>query len=281
LIRRMEAGRQTVQCRDSDVNVSIPELLFGIHTSTTPQVMAVVEAGQQEILRILSAMQERDTVLTTMQSVLIQQVRQLCELNVRYFTRQWNLEMRKMDAECPNTFILLPRSRAVVDPKKWISQSYRLHLLCQYPSGPHRLDEEYGYDLDQPKEWWTKVSPWLRYIITFLEQGVPLAGAVGTAAMDTADCKNFAAEIDLLKKMTEDQPNIVDSDSRGFEYTRAHDGREETMIGPALRALYSFLKEQDKGQFWGGLQKVITPDGNILWLCGKHARPYESPVLQI
>jgi len=38
-------------------------------------------------------------------------------------------------------------------------------------------------------------------------------------------------------------------------------------IGPALRALYSFLKEKDKAQQWGGLQKVVTPDGNILWLC--------------
>ena len=181
LIRRMEAGRQTIQCRDSDVNVSIPQLLFGIHASTKPRVVAVVEEGQQEILRILHAMQERDTVLTTMRSALIQQVqqvKQLCEWNIRHFTRQWNLEMRKIEAECPNTFILLPRSSKAMDQKNWSSQSYRLHLLCQYPSGPHRLDEQYGYDLDQPKEWWAKVSPWLRYIITFLKQSVPLAGVV-------------------------------------------------------------------------------------------------------
>ncbi len=270
LIRRMQAGRQTIQCRDSDVDVSILKLLFGIHTSTTPQVVAVVEAGQQKILQMLSSMQQQDMVL-------VQQVRQLCEWNVRHFTRQWNLEMRKMDSECPNTFILLPRSRAFVDPKKWISQSYRLHLLCQYPSGPHRLDEQYGYDLDQPKEWWVNVSPWLRYIIAFLKQGVPLAGAV----IDAVDFKNFEAEVDLLEKVTEDLSHIVESDPRSFEHTRAYDGQEEAMIGPALRALYSFLKEKDKAQFWGGLQKVITPDGNILWLCEKHARPYESPVLQI
>ena len=81
--------------------------------------------------------------------------------------------------------------------------------------------------------------------------------------------------------MTKDLPNVVESDPRGFEQTHAHDGRDVTMIGPALRALYSFLKEQDKAQIWGELQKVITPDGNILWLCEKHARPYESPVLRI
>ena len=96
----MEACRQTIQCRASFFDVSVPELLFGIHTSTTPQVVAVVEAGNQKILQMLNAMQQQDMVL-------VQQLRQLCEWNVRHFTRQWNLEMRKMDAECPNTFIIL------------------------------------------------------------------------------------------------------------------------------------------------------------------------------
>ncbi len=112
-------------------------------------------------------------------------------------------------------------------------RSDRLHLLCQYPSGPHRLDERHGYDLDQPKEWWVNVSPWLRYIIAFLKQGVPLAGAV----IDAVDFKNFEAEIDLLEKVTEDLSNIVESDPRSFEHTRAHDGQEEAMIGPALPRL--------------------------------------------
>jgi len=108
-----------------------------------------------------------------------------------------------------------------------------------------------------------------------------LHSATYSSATPTIDFKNFEAEIDLLAKLTEDLPTIVESDPRSFEHTHAHDGREETTIGPALRALYSFLKEKDKAQFWAGLQKIITPDGNILWLCEQHARPYESPILQI
>jgi internalin A len=100
--------------------------------------------------------------------------------------------------------------------------------------------------------------------------------------IDAVDFKNFETEINLLEKMTEDLPTIVESDPGSLEHKyAAHDGQEETMIGPALRALYSFLKEKDKAQFWGGLQKVITPEGNILWLCEQHAHPYESPVLQL
>jgi hypothetical protein len=249
--------------------------------------MAVVEAGQQQILQILDMMQPREEqILITLQKqeeqyrVLMQKMQQLCELNVRHFTRQWNLEMRKMEAECPSTFVILPESQTAFKPKNWISRSYKLHLLCQYPSGPHRLDERYAYDLTQSKEWWASVAPWLKHVITFLKYGVPVAGALG-AVVDAVDFKNFEAEIDLLEKVTEDLPEIVEGDAGSFERRYAHDGREETMIGPALRAVYGFLKEKDKAQFWGGLQKVVTPDGNILWLCGLHAHPYESPVLKI
>ncbi len=280
LIRRMEAEKLTIECPASYSSVSVPELLYGIHISTTPQVVAVVEAGQQEILRHLTAMQQRDDIMQQRNDILIQQVKQLSELNVRHFTRQWNLEMRKIETECPNTFVLLPGSRSSFNPKNWISQSYTLHLLCQYPSGPHRLDGQDGYDLTQSKEWWVKVSPWLKYMVTFLKHSIPLVGPVGTM-MDEIDFKNFDSEIKLLEKMTEDLPTIVESDLSSFEYKHRRDEQEQTTIGPALRALYSFLKEKDKAQFWEGLQKVITPDGNILWLCEKHALPYESPELQL
>ena len=57
-------------------------------------------------------------------------------------------------------------------------------------------------------------------------------------------------------------------------------GPEQT-IGPALRFLHNFLREVDQQQFWGGLEKVVTPDGNILWLCSLHARPYEVQPLTL
>ncbi len=29
-------------------------------------------------------------------------------------------------------------------------------------------------------------------------------------------------------------------------------------------------------QHWGGLKRILTPEGDYLWLCEKHAREYAS-----
>ncbi len=41
-----------------------------------------------------------------------------------------------------------------------------------------------------------------------------------------------------------------------------------------LRALRLLLDEVDPKQQWGGLRKVLTPEGHYLWLCEYHAKEY-------
>jgi hypothetical protein len=60
-----------------------------------------------------------------------------------------------------------------------------------------------------------------------------------------------------------------------------HLAESQQAVGPALRAIYNFLKEADAAQFWGGLSKVLTPDGNILWLCETHRKQYEVKPLKL
>ena len=57
-------------------------------------------------------------------------------------------------------------------------------------------------------------------------------------------------------------------------HTRIIEGQQA--VGPALRTLHAFLKEQDSNETWGGLRKTPTPDGNILWLCSNHRKQYEA-----
>jgi internalin A len=84
-----------------------------------------------------------------------------------------------------------------------------------------------------------------------------------------------------LETITDDLPGmVVDSDPMRSVEKDMHLGREH-VEGAALRVLYSFLSEVDKSTYWGGLKRVATPDGNILWLCGEHAKTYEVQALRL
>jgi internalin A len=280
LVERLNQGRETIECRKSYQLVKVRELLYGIHISTTQEVRAVVSAGQQEILQHLHVIEGKTDLLLYDNSMLWQRINQLCEWNIRQFTRLWNLEMRKMEAECPNTFYLILGSKTPFNPKNWISYDYKLFLVCQYPSGPHCIRESKGYDLRQTKDWWIKVSPWLKYLIEFLKFGVPIAGKVLDIAVNEETYKQLGKQIDLLEQIIENIPQIAEHDPLSLE-ERHHPGGFEQNIGPAMRVLHSFLKEADPHQYWDGLEKVVTEDGNILWLCHEHARPYQVHPLQL
>ena len=40
------------------------------------------------------------------------------------------------------------------------------------------------------------------------------------------------------------------------------------------RALYDLMLEIDPHKQWGGLNCVLTPEGEYLWLCERHAKEY-------
>jgi hypothetical protein len=44
--------------------------------------------------------------------------------------------------------------------------------------------------------------------------------------------------------------------------------------GAALQGMRKLLDELDKSQHWGGLKKVMTPEGHFLWLCEHHTKEY-------
>ena len=110
LVRYMEADLYSIRCFDNPlVEVSVPEMLYGIHSSTNEQVIVDIQRGQQEIQKQLIALNKLD--------ILIEKVDQQSELIGRNFTRQWNLEMSKMEFECPNTFILTSSNGSHFNPK--------------------------------------------------------------------------------------------------------------------------------------------------------------------
>src|SRR6266566_2814452 len=274
LVRRMQAKRYNVECPESFNEISVPSLLYGIHISTDQQVMEDIQQGQQEIKQSLKELEKLDVILG--------KLNQQSELIARNFTRQWNFEMKKMEAECPNTFFLITGENKPFDPKNWVSRDYRLYLVCQHPSGPHQVGD--SYQLRKSKEWWTTVGPWLNHLINFLKFAVPMGKAVGVVveAVDILpDIKQIQANIDLLEQITQDLPDLASYDSMKDINEPTLTDKYQRTVGPALRALHNFLNEVDLSQLWGGLDKIVTPDGNILWLCDKHRQQYVVKPLKL
>lgn len=262
LVRRMEARRYTVECPEFFCGVFVPTLLYGIHTSTDEQIMAEIKQMRQEMRARLGELHKLDTIS--------EKLAQQSELIARNFTRQWNLEMQKLEAECPGTFWLMTLSRSRFNPRNWIGQEYRLFLLCQHPPAPHTVGD--GYPLRQAEDWWIAISPWLNHLIRFIKFGVPMGKALG-AVYDEETIENMEANLELLDEIVENLPECSVSES--ITAAQSNSAQDQQVVGSALRALYSYLHQADPQHIWGGLRRTLTPDGNILWLCGEHRRQYE------
>lgn len=186
--------------------------------------------------------------------------------------------MKKIEAECPNVFLLKLGSGSHFNPKNWVSQAYQMYLVCQHPPGPHPTEK--GYTVREGAQWWIKLSPWLDHLMKFLKFGVPLGKAIG-AVYEATELDQIRTQIELMQAISDILPSVSRSDEMSSVVTLLNMNYEQQAIGPALRALHSFLTKADPNQFWGGLQKTLTPDGNILWLCDTHRQQYEAKPLML
>jgi hypothetical protein len=76
----------------------------------------------------------------------------------------------------------------------------------------------------------------------------------------------------LLKIIDDIEETTISELSEGFGETVDTEWADVA----ALVALRQFLEEKDPEQRWGGLRKVLTPEGHYLWLCKYHAKEYAS-----
>ena len=98
-------------------------------------------------------------------------------------------------ADCPRLFTLAPARPAAVSKRARIYQDhYRLTLWCEHPGYEHPW-EPAAYDLDPPKEWFTRIAPYAVLVFRTLQLIVPAAGAVTVASLpqaQQADCPGLS-----------------------------------------------------------------------------------------
>lgn len=257
-------GETEITCQQGE-RLPLLYLLYGLHAGSTAQVAATVQQTQAALMHTSLSSVEIQRALTR-----IEQGQQFLWRDVmRELTHLSTFEMQKELAPCPSLFVLERELSKIFKLADVTSRPYRLRLLCQYPAGPHTLAGEQGYELRESKEWWKTMSPWLRRLVTVLKTGGSLGKAVG-AVFDQADVDRFANQIDLFNEILNDLPAIEALESVSQVNDGATSPSGQHVEGAALRALAAFLETADPAHHWHGLQRVVTEDRRILWVCPQH-----------
>src|SRR5262245_28834839 len=119
-----------IQCPMSFENVSVPQLLFGMHMSLRDEVL-------EEQRRISTRLEKMEVVMT-----------ELNEMTQREFTKLFNREQSRLESFCPNIFILRPTTKerlitGLIQPvvsgtaKSLLRERMELQLYCQAPGCWH------------------------------------------------------------------------------------------------------------------------------------------------
>ncbi|OLF12412.1 hypothetical protein BLA60_09370 [Actinophytocola xinjiangensis] len=247
--------KDTIECRKSRRDISVPELLLGLAPS------------------------ERDTSRMSMEqmSTVLTQVYERLEEHGDYIQRAFLKLQRQLqtqqEARCPSVFAIVPARR------KLTGSTYELRLYCEEPGAWHRLPEPAGcYPVSRPAEWLRKLGPYLQHLLKGLKHAAPLVGPVLGVAVDKLD-EQVKADLDLMKELVAQLPDEV-------EHKPELDRPDRTDAAPAVRAtteadhrsLEVMMAKLDPVRAWGGLSRTTTPEGLTLYLCADHVAGYRQPV---
>lgn len=127
-----------------------------------------------------------------------------------------------------------------------------------------------------PKKALTKLAPYLSVVLKTLRLVVPAAGPlVGLSVSQTADANRYKDQIGIMKAIVDSLPPVPHRE-KAIEH-----GVVSARYGAALRAFRSLLMSLDSSAYFGGLERVFTPAGDLLWVYPEHytAHVEEFPVL--
>ncbi|GBE92899.1 COR domain-containing protein [Nostoc cycadae] len=262
LSKRWEKKKATIECPEAIEDVSVAELLYGLTFNTQNAVLERID--------------ELETKVVDKQATILNEIKNLRELSQREFTNVFRREQAKIDSHCPNIFVLRPRGG-----KSWqkalAGQKIDLQLYCQAPGCWHPTQAGGLYEIDEPAKWLRATAPYIGKLFKVLRFAAPIIGPW----LGVVDPKEYEAiyknDLELFKELADKLPEIQDATDLELadKIARGEDLDPERADGAALRALRQLLEEKDPQQHWGGLKKVLTPEGHYLWLCEHHAAEYK------
>lgn len=266
LTRRLERNPpvETISCEQCLETISVSQLLFGLHYTTHDAVIAKIDELQ-------ASTQDN---FDTLQDSMAQGFTELRELVQREVLREIRAVQKHLESPCPTVFVLRPDDRPFWQ-KDIGSQRINLQLYCEHPGCLHPVQEGGLYAIDNPQKWLRDVAPHLTRLFGILKYVTPVVGPWLniSAPIYSELIKNDLALTEALVnklpniKFNDDDRSLLDLDNRITGGNKA-----SKISGAALRTLHEFLQRKDIDKVWGGLTRITTPEGDVLWLCQEHIK---------
>jgi hypothetical protein len=210
----------------------------------------------------------------------------------------------------PRRFVILPDSYTTLDPRKVVSQRYRLYFLCE--CGEHcsadedlentasisipvknqvHLAKHEGYELTRPTEFYNRYGPYVLGLLRILKHCLAVTAVVAPAvSLAYNEVKDVMQGVESVTKNTME---LAISSSIAFleQHLETNDAAENianlqqmqsgddtmdiisdlrALEGADLRRLDTFLRNKDKDKILGNLYRIITAEGHVKWVCLQH-----------
>ncbi|MFT5465988.1 MAG: GTPase SAR1 family protein [Verrucomicrobiales bacterium] len=177
--------------------------------------------------------------------------------------------------EGPRLFSFEPVDQKSWDPRKWVSEKFRLILWCEHARLPlthPKLDgdEAQVYEIKLTREWVAKAAPYLKFLSGALSLALPVANAGAKLAMNAADYKGIENQLGFGKACAE---GFLKGADKVGDWLTSDSGDTDIRTRPArlaegaeLRELHGLLKARDKKSSFGGLARVQNKRREFLWV---------------
>jgi small GTP-binding protein len=255
-LRDRIAKKPSIECPISLEYVSVPKMLFGVDWNTRDAVL-------KQLSEVIDS--KKDSSVESME---------LRTLAQRKFTHAFHRDQALIESHCPNIFSLRPMEQSVWQ-KIWTGEKMQLQLYCQAPGFWHPTSDDGHYTIEQSSKWLQAISPYIQNMAKTLKYVVPFVGPWVHAGHPVYEAliKN---DIQLMEQLVRILPEIeaTSTCSVNAKGQTVATHSIEHVEGAALREMRKLLDELDPKHRWGGLKKVLTPEGHLLWLCKHHAKEY-------
>jgi hypothetical protein len=252
-------------------------LLFGLHFSPNSDLFSTVRRADMESARRMDAIIAKLGELQAANQAERIEAQELRKMLQREFTRTHRRDRSELETLCPSVFVLRPGATEGGERlNRWMSigqSKMNLQLYCEEPGCWHPTYQGGEYIITKPTAWLGTIAPYVRRFVSVLKWASPLV-APGLPFVAGEYAEILKNDINLMTALVNKLPEIEMTDPAELPDTGKGQPRADRVEGAALRTLHKLLMFLDPGQNWGNLSKVLTPEGDYLWLCEMHARKY-------